>query len=133
MTYPLTTNGHKLLLVEVPEDAYEFEVSQHPETDTELIYQMPVNVKEQGKDFGGSVIYLEKYNHHASYSILGTITNGQIDFDCDRFVKEIHPEGVWEDYLQQEEGFYDAKKSFLSLLSANGITGAKIICLEIKK
>lgn len=122
----ITTNGVELMLVEVPELAIVndiFLTKNFKPNSTELddnSFCTLLNVLNKDRTLLHNVV-LDKESK-LKFSIIGTITSGKIDFDCEGLVKEIHPEGVYEDYMQNEEGFYDSKKSFLSLLEANGVT-----------
>lgn len=99
----LTTNNHKLLIVEVPEDAYEFEIYGIDNVDRMMQWKR--------KDAPLSVDTVTRVGWYKDkIEILGTITNGMIEFDYYEF---------------------GTQQSFLSLLQSKGIEYKKCVVLRI--
>lgn len=126
----ITTNGIKLLIVEVPEDAKDFSIVTSLRRNDVVDFLNSTLIYTFAKDHQG-------YEHLDGYppknlSLLGTITSGKVDFDCEEYVKE--PDdlaGAYWNYLIEKYDFFDAWESFLSLLQSKGIEYKKCVVLRI--
>ena len=115
MTHEIQTNGITILLVEVPEGAKEFDIS----------------------DMGSLIYYVEWGNSgyidlpQGQYQILGKSTElseEQMKEICDTDGKG------YMNYLEHPKNSYckTVQESYLSLLEANGIVGNQLVLIKIK-
>lgn len=119
----IESNGKKLMLVEVPMEAEHFNLG----VPGELQYMIE---SVNGVTIGDFAI------PNSDYDLIGTITNGEIDFDARLFVKCDIIENNLRYWNYETSGFIFAlsKTSFLSLLKKSGIEvkDKKFIILKLK-
>lgn len=118
----VTTNGRKLGIVEVSKEGKGFRIEGGG-------LRFEVNQ-------GTNTILLSKVD-----SIIGTITDGKLDFDAESYVEKLRTGSRWNlfkiteyrDYIELHKRMYNAIDSFLSLLVTHKIEydGKKLVILQI--
>lgn len=120
-------NGDKLLIVEVPEETKFFEFPPNP--------IKPYLLYHGNTDMNGEIF--EKEIEFRDATILGTFSNGEIDFPVNKKWVEHRKEYgkilIFKDY-ENGKALDNEKQSFLSLLSSeiakSGMTGKKFVILK---
>lgn len=129
----LTANNQKLIIVEVPEKSYSFHLDSHAMAKDS---KPPCFIQYRYQDVNDEWFDIEL--PICGVSLLGTITNGDIDFDVSELVDKQYF-GSCKFYKNYMKGigafeFMEIHDSFLSLLSSNNIEykGKKLVALKIK-
>ncbi len=131
MTYLDLSSGERIMLVEIPVTAYNFEFEhwrnpdQTPEGVWSLSYQFKKGVS-QFEDMGRKRIKTN-IDVNTNPRILGIFENDEIDF-----LGKVKPEWVKPEYMDNGKQKINYKISFLSMLRSANLCG-RYACLLIKK
>lgn len=132
----ITANNQKLIIVEVPEWAYEIGIS-HTAKGKGDTWHVDYRFQRTGNDFEDAArkfIDTGISSLQNPISLLGTITNGDIDFDVEGLVENWYDHSIgsgrkhFRNYLEGID-MKSASDSFLSLLSSKYIEykGKKLV------
>lgn len=117
----ITTKNGKLICVEVPMETHTF---------TKEGYSSPFllcyKYKQMEEDFDIEI--------PQAFEIIGTITDGKLDFDAEPYVGKNDIGTVWKDYTNPVIGHHGVEMSFLSLITSQKIeyAGKKLVILQTK-
>ena len=126
----IKTNSNDLIIVEIPEDAYGFEITRYC-TSKFLYYKKPFITDIKEDMFLPSSIFIDILNKDENVKILGKLSELSED-ECSRFVEFGRNNNglgncLYEGYFNYipnigiKYPFITARESLISLLQSNGI------------
>lgn len=120
----INANGNELIVVEVSDDAYDFNFGEMDNGHNIIDYS--VKSKESKYSISNSLFY-----HNHKWIIL-CLLRDITESECERFVKYYSELYLYLDYTGKITGCNTAKESLISLLQSNGIDTSKNLILLTK-